>query len=76
MVQKMQYLFVCELIYEEQEEGVTIIFLTEERRALKAAVALSSGDLPEDQKWVKDKLSEIHSEESTEESSPKRKKIE
>lgn len=48
----------------------------EERRALKATVALSSGDLPDDQKWVKDKLSEIHSQDTTGESSPKKRKLE
>ncbi|XP_048739288.2 ribonuclease P protein subunit p30-like [Ostrea edulis] len=54
----------------------SVLLHAEERRALKAAVALSSGDLPDDQKWVKDKLSEIHSEESTEGSSPKKRKVE
>lgn len=53
-----------------------VIFNAEERRALKATVALSSGDLPDDQKWVKDKLSEIHSQDTTGESSPKKRKIE
>lgn len=52
------------------------IFNAEERRALKATVALSSGDLPDDQKWVKDKLSEIHSQDTTGESSPKKRKLE
>lgn len=53
-----------------------IYFQSEERRALKATVALSSGDLPDDQKWVKDKLSEIHSQDTTGESSPKKRKLE
>lgn len=53
-----------------------VIFNAEERRALKATVALSSGDLPDDQKWVKDKLSEIHSQDTTGESSPKKRKLE
>ncbi|XP_061178706.1 ribonuclease P protein subunit p30-like [Saccostrea echinata] len=54
----------------------SVLLHAEERRALKAAVALSMGDLPEDQKWVKDKLHEIHSLETTEESSPKKRKLE
>lgn len=53
-----------------------VIFNAEERRALKATVALSSGDLPDDQKWVKDKLSEIHSQDTTGESSPKKRRLE
>uniref|UniRef100_K1QKK6 Ribonuclease P protein subunit p30 n=1 Tax=Magallana gigas TaxID=29159 RepID=K1QKK6_MAGGI len=54
----------------------SVLLHAEERRALKATVALSSGDLPDDQKWVKDKLSEIHSQDTTGESSPKKRKLE
>nr|XP_034304631.1 ribonuclease P protein subunit p30 isoform X2 [Crassostrea gigas] len=54
----------------------SVLLHAEERRALKATVALSSGDLSDDQKWVKDKLSEIHSQDTTGESSPKKRKLE
>ncbi|XP_062583955.1 ribonuclease P protein subunit p30-like, partial [Saccostrea cucullata] len=54
----------------------SVLLHAEERRALKAAVALSIGDLQDDQKWVKNKLNEINSVETTEESSPKKRKLE
>lgn len=54
----------------------SVLLHAEERRALKAAVALSMGDLQDDQKWVKNKLNEINSVETTEESSPKKRKLE
>lgn len=41
---------------------------------MKAVIALSSGDLPEDQKWVKVKLSEIDASDATNEPSPKKMK--
>ncbi|XP_022302019.2 ribonuclease P protein subunit p30-like [Crassostrea virginica] len=52
----------------------SVLLHAEERRSLKAVIALSSGDLPEDQKWVKDKLSEIDASDATNEPSPKKMK--